>query len=74
MEKRVEIFVNDDVMVLQRELNSFLKDTAGKLHDLKCSLTQSRIEGMFVETLAICLIYSPEEEHASNKVIRKQCL
>jgi hypothetical protein len=60
MDKRVEIFLSDESYDLSSQVNSFLQKTKGKLHDVKCSISQSEYEEILIPTIAICLVYTPE--------------
>ena len=59
MEKQVKIFFSDDCSILEDEINSWLKKTSGKLHDIKFNIHDfSEVNDYFYCALAI---YTPEE-------------
>lgn len=61
MDKRIKIFTNDEPLELSFLVNSFLEQTEGKLHEVKCAIAQSTIDSCCIDsTVAICLIYTPE--------------
>ena len=56
MEKRVKIFVDDDHEILEDNINYFLGQTIGKLHDIKFTYQ----EGITDPQYAAMLIYTEE--------------
>lgn len=58
MEKRVKIFDDESLFNMQISINEFLKETSGKLHDIKFVYNVSN----YTEWCSALLIYTPEEE------------
>ncbi len=59
MEKRVAIFVNESSRHIESCINDFLKESSGKLHDVKFN----HFENDTWETYTALIIYTPEGEH-----------
>jgi hypothetical protein len=64
MEKRVKIFYAQNCTGLEAEMNGFLKNTAGKLHDIKFSSNAlwDAVDKEAVEILIGVIIFTPEEK------------
>lgn len=60
MEKRVRIFVDASPYDLEAELNNFLDETIGKLHDIVYQAVYDNLKDC-MEYSSI-LVYTPEEQ------------
>lgn len=59
MEKRVKCFVNDTGYDIEKCINEFLRESSGKLHDVKFN----HVENDTWQTFTALIIYTPEGEH-----------
>jgi hypothetical protein len=57
MEKRVETFLDESLIDLRDNINDFLKETDGKLHDIKFQTYGSDV----FENYIALVIYTPQE-------------
>lgn len=67
MEKRISLFVAEEIDDLEDIANHFLETSDGKLHEVQFSMALTPEYDDFVNRppyskYAICLIYTPEEE------------